>query len=239
MTAWAPKRFWTSAQVVDAAGGYTIHLDGRPVRTPAKAGLVVPSRALAEEIAREWDAQDGLVRPATMPLTRSANSAIDKVTPNVPGVVTEITGYGASDLLCYRAEGPQALTDRQVLAWDPLLEWAETHLGAPLRVTQGIVPIAQPPETLARLTGHVRSLPPFVLTALHDLVALSGSLVIGLRALQPGADVGALWQASRIDDDWQAECWGVDDEAAATAAARRAAFHNAARFLDLLAVTLT
>lgn len=237
MSAWAPRRFWTSAQVVETVGGYTIHLDGRPVRTPAKAALVLPTRALAAEIATEWDAQEGLIRPATMQLTRSANSAIDKVTPNLPGVFAEITGFGASDLICYRAEAPQALADRQAQAWDPLLDWAATYLGAPLKVTQGIVPIAQPPESLGRLTGHVENLPPFVLTALHDLVALSGSLIIGLRALHPGADIGALWQASRIDEDWQVECWGADDEAAAMAAAREAAFHHAARFFDLVAAT--
>lgn len=237
MSAWAPRRFWTSAQAVPATGGYTVTLDNRPVRTPGKAALIVPTRALAEEIAHEWDAQEGVIRPATMPLTRSANSAIDKVAPNLAGVVAEISGYGASDLICYRAEGPRALADRQALAWDPLLDWAATHLGAPLRVTQGVVPVSQPPKSLARLKNHVERLPPFVLTALHDLVALSGSLVIGLRVLHPQADIDALWRASRIDEDWQTACWGVDDEAAAMAAAREDAFRTAARFFDLVAAT--
>ena len=237
MSTWAPRRFWKTAQVVAEAGGYAIRLDGRPVKTPAKAAFILPTRALAQEIAAEWDAQDDTIRPATMPLTRSANSAIDKVTPNRPGVVAEIAGYGATDLLCYRADGPQAMTDRQAAAWDPLLDWADRTLGAPLRVTRGVVPVSQPENSLSRLAGHVDARPPFELAVLHDLVALSGSLIIGLRALHSGADIGALWRASRIDEDWQAESWGRDDEAETMAAQRQEAFHHAARFFDLIAVT--
>lgn len=236
MSTWAPRRFWKTAQVVAEPGGYAIRLDGRPVKTPAKAAFILPTRALAQEIAAEWDAQDDTIRPATMPLTRSANSAIDKVMPNRHGVVAEIAGYGMTDLLCYRAEGPRALTDRQAAAWDSLLDWADRTLGAPLRVTRGIVPVSQPDDSLSRLTGHVDARPPFELAALHDLVALSRSLIIGLRALHPGADIGALWRASRIDEDWQAESWGRDDEAETMAAQRQEAFHHAARFFDLIAV---
>jgi chaperone required for assembly of F1-ATPase len=237
MSDWAPRRFWKSAQVVTEAGGYTIRLDGRPVKTPAKARFVLPTEALAQEIAAEWDAQGDMIRPATMPLTRAANSAIDKVAPNVPDVVAEIVGYGASDLLCYRADGPQALTARQAEVWDPLLGWAAEALGAPLRVTRGVVPVSQPHPSLARLADHVRERPPFELTALHDLVALSGSLIIGLRALNPEAGLDALWRASRIDEDWQIENWGEDDEAAAAMVARRRAFVDAARFFELSAAT--
>lgn len=239
MSEWAPRRFWTSAQVAPEAGGYAIRLDGRPVKTPAKARLILPTQALAQEIAAEWDAQQDRVRPATMPLTRAANSAIDKVAPNMAGVADEVAGYGAHDLLCYRAEGPQALAARQAGAWDPLLDWAERELGARLRVTRGVVPVSQPGPSLARLADHVRARPAFELTALHDLVALSGSLIIGLRALHPGAGLDALWRASRIDEEWQIENWGEDDEAAAAATARRRAFEDAARFFELSAVTST
>lgn len=234
MSTWAPRRFWTSAQVVAAPGGHTIQLDGRPVRTPAKAPLILPTHALALAIAGEWDAQDKILRPATMPLTRAANSAIDKVMPNVAGVIAEIAGFGASDLLCYRAEGPQALVDRQAAAWDPLLDWAATALGARLSVTRGVVPVAQSGDSLDRLAAHLGRLDAFTLTGLHDLVALSGSLIIGLRALAGGADADALWRAARIDEDWQIEQWGEDDEAMAMAASRRAAFDDALRFLSLL-----
>ncbi len=134
MTAgWTAKRFWQAATAEATEGGFTVRLDGRPVKTPAKAPLVLPTLALAQAIAAEWDAQTGTVRPATMPLTRAANSAIDKVAPMRAEVIAELAGYGGTDLLCYRAEGPEALVARQAAAWDPLLDWAATALRAPLR----------------------------------------------------------------------------------------------------------
>lgn len=231
MTGWARRRFWTAAAVeADGAEGFRVVLDGRDVRTPAKAPLRVPTRALAEAIAAEWAAQGDTIDPEAMPVTRAANSAIDKVAPDPAAVVAEVAGFGASDLLCYRADGPGVLVARQAAAWDPLLHWADRALGAPLRVTRGIVHVAQPPESLAALHARVAALDPFGLTALHDLVSTSGSLVIGLRALEPDADIKALWAASRIDEDWQIEQWGEDAEARAAADAREGAFRLAERF---------
>lgn len=230
MSGWAPKRFWKEAKVVPEGGGFAIRLDDRPVRTPAKAPLVVPTAPLAEAVAAEWDTQNGIIKPETMPMTRSANAAIDKVAPNVPGVVEEIAGYGATDHLCYRAEGPADLIQRQSVAWDPLVEWAHRTYGAKLTVTAGVMHVPQPPQSVQRLRQEVAALGPFTLTALHDLVSLSGSLIIGLRALHEDADIDMLWQMSRIDEDWQAEKWGLDEDAAVTATEKRRAFAHAALF---------
>lgn len=230
---WAPKRFWTEARAVPAAGGgFTVHLDGRPVRTPAKAPLILPTEALARHVAAEWDAQEGEVRPETMPATRMANSAIDKVAPQHAAVVDEVARYGGSDLLCYRAEAPAELAERQ-RAWDPVLAWAAEELGAPLLVTAGVIPVAQPAGALARLRGHVAALPPAELAAMHDLVAISGSLVLGLavgRRRMTGTEAFAL---SRIDEAYQAEKWGRDEEAAALEDKRLAAFLDAEAFFLL------
>ncbi|MFT4150565.1 MAG: ATP12 family protein [Paracoccaceae bacterium] len=233
MTAWAPKRFWQAATVEPAEAGFTVRLDGRPVKTPAKTLLVVPTQAMAQAIAAEWDAQQGLVRPETMPMTRMANSALDKVGPLHPAVVDEVAGFGGSDLLCYRADAPEELAARQRQGWDPLLDWAATRLGAPLVQTVGVIHVAQSPESLARLRGHVAGQGAFPLVALHDLVAITGSLILGLAVAEGRLTPEQAWALARIDEDWQAEQWGIDDEAAEHAALRRAALMDAARFYGL------
>lgn len=233
MSAWAAKRFWTEAVAVEVTGGFSVRLDARPVRTPAKAAFVVPTHAMAQAAAAEWDAQQGKVRPETMPVTRAANSAIDKVRVLFDGVVGEVAGYGATDLLCYRATFPAALIERQAAGWDPLLDWAATRFGAPLAVTAGVIPVAQPGPSLAALRACVAGQSVFHLTALHDLVAISGSLVLGL-AVTEGRLVGdAAWALSRIDEIWQAEQWGQDEDAAAQGEFRRKAFLQAERFYAL------
>ena len=233
MSGWKAKRFWKQATVEPEGAGWGVRLDGRPVKTPAKSPLVVPTEAMARAIAAEWDAQQAEVRPATMPVTRAANSAIDKVTPQFAAVAAMLADYGGTDLLCYRAEGPVPLVERQRAAWDPLLDWAAQHLGAPLACATGVLPVAQAPDSLARLTAEVQEFDPFRLTALHDLVAISGSLVIGLAVARGRIGVDAGWLASRIDEHWQAEQWGADDEATAAEAVKRAAMADAARFLML------
>lgn len=233
MTGWTPKRFWAEARAETCDGGFTVRLDGRALRTPAKAPLVLPTLALAQAVAAEWQAQDGVVKPATMPMTRMANSAIDKVAPQFDAVVGIVAAYGGTDLLCYRADGPAALVARQAAAWDPLLGWAAQALGAPLAVTQGVIPCTQPPESLARLTAAVRAEGPFRLSALHDLVAISGSLVLGLAVARGHIPADAAFAASRIDESWQAELWGQDDEAAESEGLRRQGLLEAARFYAL------
>jgi chaperone required for assembly of F1-ATPase len=230
MSGWASKRFWTRAEATPAEQGWEVRLDGRSVRTPARAPLVLPALPLAEAIAEEWDAQTDLVDPASMPMTRAANSAIDKVTPQRAAVAAMLADYAGTDMLCYRADSPAELAAQQAAAWDPFLDWAADRFGARLVVTVGVVPVAQPPEALERLAAEVDRLDPFALTAFHDLVALSGSLVLGLAAISGRASGEELWDVSRIDEDWQARLWGVDDEAAEAAARRRADFLNALRF---------
>ena len=233
MSQWAAKRFWTLATAVETETGFTVHLDTRPVRTPAKAAFILPTRAMAQSAADEWQAQTGKVRPETMPVTRAANSAIDKVTPLHTAVVAEVAGFGATDLLCYRATFPQALIDRQAAVWDPVLHWSATTLQAPLHVTHGVIPIAQPSASLAALTALVQTLDPFRLMALHDLVAISGSLLLGLAVTSGQTTALAAWDACRIDENWQAEQWGEDEDAAILAAQRKSAFLQADRFYAL------
>jgi len=214
-------------------GGFTVRLDARPVRTPAKAALVVPSLTMASAIAAEWQAQQGTIKPETMPVTRSANAALDKIAPQFAEVAGLIAAYGASDLLCYRATGPAGLVARQAAAWDPMLAWAAEALAAPLAVTAGVTPITQPAASLARLTAKVHACTPVELAALHDLVMISGSLVLGLAVTHGHADARTIWQLSRIDEDWQIEQWGQDHEAGESAALRRAALIHAERFHHL------
>lgn len=231
---WKARRFWSSVSIAEEERGHAILLDARRLKTPGKAPLVVPSRALAEALAAEWDTQQDQIRPECMPLTRAVNTAIDGVAPRRAAVIDEIAGYGGSDLLCYRAPAPKSLRMQQARAWDPLLHWAEADLGAPLVPVTGVMPHPQPEASLSALRAEVARFTPFGLVGLHDLVALSGSLVIGL-ATALGRDTPiALWQVSRLDEEWQAEQWGQDAEAGALAAERRAGFEQAARLLALL-----
>lgn len=233
MSSWAPRRFWTLASVVPVEGGFAVHLDSRPVRTPMKAPLVVPTQGLAEAIAAEWQAQDKTVDPETMPFTRAANSAIDKVAAQFDAVSDMLADYGGSDLICYRAEGPTDLVARQAAAWDPLLDWSREAFGAPLVATTGVMHVAQSPESLATLRAAVRGLTPFQLAAFHDLVAITGSLVLALAVARGRIGVEEAWTLSRIDEDWQIALWGEDEEAAEVAARKRAALLQAHRFYEL------
>ncbi len=233
MSGWTAKRFWQSAQAEACDGGFTVRLDTRPVKTPAKQPMIVPTLQMAEALAAEWDAQHGVIKPATMPLTRAANSAIDKVAPMFDAVVDEVSNYGGSDLLCYRATEPEALIHRQAQVWDPLLAWARDDLGASLEVTHGVIPIPQPDTSLSRLREQVAGHTAFQMVAVHDLVAISGSLVLGLAVTRQRLSGAEAFAASRIDEAWQIELWGEDEEAAELEALRRTAFLTAERFFGL------
>lgn len=233
MSAWKAKRFWKQAVAEACDGGFTVKLDGRAVKTPARRALVLPSLAMAQAVAAEWDAQQGLVKPDTMPVTRAANSALDKLAEQFAEVADLLAAYGASDLLCYRATGPAELIARQAAAWDPLLDWSATALDAPLLSTQGVIHIAQPEASIARLTALVQGFTPFQLAAVHDLIAISGSLVLALAVTRGRISVEQAWDLSRIDETWQNELWGVDDDAAAQESLKRQALFEAARFFGL------
>lgn len=233
MSEWKPRRFWKDVAVERSAGGYCILLDGRPVKTPGKVPLDVPTEALAREIAAEWQAQPEVLDPSSMPFTRTANSAIDKVRPQLAEVARLISDYADSDLICYRADFPDALVERQNAAWDPLLDWAAHRFGARLEPRTGIMHRPQPAESVRRLAEQIERLGAFELAAMHDLVTLSGSLVIGLATANGYADAERLWQLSRLDETWQRERWGEDEEALEAENERAAAFLHAALFFAL------
>lgn len=233
MNNWTLRRFWTTALAVPADGGFAVQLDSRPLRTPRKAPLVLPTAALAEAVAAEWQAQGERIDPASMPFTRMANSAIDTVTTEHATIARIVSDYGGSDLLCYRAEEPAALVARQAEAWDPLLDWAARDLKAPLRTTAGVVHVAQSADSLRILHGLVSDLSPFRLAAFHDLVSLSGSLILALALTRGRIAADTAWRLSRIDEDWQISLWGEDEEAAEVARRKQAAFLDADRFYAL------
>ena len=227
------KRFYKEAAIVEGEGGFGVHLDGRPVHTPARAPLALPNVKLAEAIASEWREQGDSIDPRSMPFTGLANGAIDQIATNREGFAAGIARYGESDLLCYRAEGPSELIAREATAWDPLLEWAGRRYDVTFRVTQGIIPVEQPTETLERLGVAVGALDAFTLAGLSTLVTLSGSLVCGLAIVDGGHDADVVWSASEIDEAWEVEQWGEDADAAARSAQRRAEFGMARAFCDL------
>src|SRR5229473_4018066 len=227
------KRAYRTASVCAVDDGFGIMLDAERLLSPAKQPLTVPSRALAEAIAEEWQAQGPELRPHTMPLMRLASTAIDLVAKNHANVVAEIANFAGTDLLCYRAEQPPALTARQHAVWQKLLDWATLRYDAPLTVTSGIVPVTQPATTLHALAAAVAAYDPMSLTALHAITTASGSLVIALAVLEGELDAEGAFDASQLDESFQIEQWGEDYEAADRRAALKADIATAARFMAL------
>lgn len=236
MSGWKAKRFWKTATVEFEGAGLAVRLDGRAVRTPAKRPMVLPTRAMAEAVAAEWGAVEAEIDPRRMPVTRVANAAIDKVAVQFDEVAAMIAAYGQSDLLCYRATDPAALALRPGRGLGPDARLGRSDLRRAARHDPGVVPVAQPPETAARLAAQVFACSAFQLTALHDLVALTGSLVLGLAATRGKIDPDDLWRRSRFDQDWQAAQWGQDEEATEAAERKRGDFLCAARFWRLATV---
>ena len=225
------KRFWKD---VTLEPGNSLALDGRPVRTPGRALLAVPTPALAEAIAEEWRAVESDIDPRAMPLTGLANAAIDRVAPARDAFAAGLAAYGESDLLYYRAEAPEPLIAQQQAAWDPLLDWARHRYDVHFETTAGIVHRAQPPATLARLNEAVAALDAFRLAGLSPVVTVTGSLVAALALLEGGADADTVWHAAQVDESWQAENWGEDALATQARDAHHADFLAGARFLALL-----
>ena len=236
MTQHRAKRFWKSASVEPVDGGFSVALDGRLMRTPGKVPFVVPTPDLAREIAIEWDAQTDRIDPETMPFTRMANSAIDKVSHQPEEVVAHLAEYADSDLLCYRADSPAELVARQSEVWDPYLEWADQTLGARLKPRTGITHVAQDLAAIERLRAHVSGLGVFQLTGFYDLVALSGSVILGFAAARRLRSVTDVWKASRVDEIWQIELWGADEEAERVEKIRAESFIKARDFFELSSI---
>ena len=229
-----PRRFYKQAGFSEGADGFRLTLDGRPANTPARNPLSVPSRALAERLAAEWEAQVESIDPATMPLTRLANTAIDGVAPRIEAVIADLSTYAGTDLVAYRADGPERLVSAQGDAWDPVLDWARATLGARLILSEGVMHVAQPAETVRALTESVAIVrDPFRLAALHTLTTLTGSLLIALAVLHGRMTSDAAWAAAHVDETYQAAVWGRDTEAEARLANRRAEFEAAALVMRL------
>jgi chaperone required for assembly of F1-ATPase len=228
------KRFYKAAAAAPAEGGWRILLDGRPVRTPARAELKVPSAALGEAIAAEWQAQGETIEPRAMVLTGLANAAIDRVGPDRDAFGQGLARYGETDLLCYRADGPEALVARQAATWDPLLTWARRRFDVDFELVAGIMHRAQPERTVSQLARAVAALDHWVLAALSPIVTVSGSLVIALALAEGEVDPETAWTAATVDEAWQTEQWGEDAEAAAMLASRRRDFEAGHHFLSLL-----
>lgn len=228
------KRFYKQVSVAPVEGGYRIHLDGRPVRTPSKAVLEVPTQALAEALAGEWDAQTETIEPAAMPLTRQANTVLDRVAPQRAAVVQEISRFGESDLICYRAEWPAELAARQAHTWDPLVDWARRRYDVSLEVIRGIMHRPQGTDALQRLTQAVEALSDWHLAPLHTVTTITGSLVIALALVEQEIAADAAFEAGQLDELYQIEKWGEDSLAQKARESRRTDLLAAARFLELL-----
>ena len=228
------KRFYSSATVEQCAGGFGISLDGRPVRTPARTALRVPSKALAEALCEEWNAQGDRVDPGSMPLTQLANTAIDRMPDARRETVAELVRYGETDLLCYRAERPETLAGRQEALWQPLLDWLQRRFGIALRVVNGMLPQPQDPHAIARLEQVVGAYADFDLTALHLGATSAGSIAIGLAMLEGEITAERAAEAAFLDERHQIEQWGADEEAEARLARAHADIALAWRFGHLL-----
>ena len=228
------KRFWTCAEAVSGEDGWAVLLDGKPLRTPGREPLAVPSAALANAIAAEWEAIEDKVDPGAMPLTGLANAGIDRVLADQPAFAAGLARYAEGDLACYRAGSPGELVRRQAASWDPLLAWARRRFDVDFAVTHGVMHVDQPSATVQRLGHAVASLDPFRLAALSPLVTIGGSLIAALAVLERALTPEAAWHAVIVDERWQLDQWGSDSEAEKALENRRRDFLAAARFLDLL-----
>jgi len=227
------KRFYKAVTVAVEGTGFRVMLDGRPLRTVGGRAQIVPTAPLAEALAAEWSGQGEEIDPARFVFRDLADYAIDVIVPGKAAVVEELIPYAETDTLCYRAEPDEALGIRQRAVWDPLLAAAEDRWQARFVRVAGIMHRPQPDETLARLRADLESRDGFTLAAVKTTASLAASLVLGLMAVEPGADIDALWDAANLEEDWQAELWGKDAEAQARRARRHAAFAAAARFAVL------
>ncbi|MBU6457210.1 MAG: ATPase [Bradyrhizobium sp.] len=227
------KRFYTSAGVDAIPDGFAVTLDGKPVRTPSGRPLLAPTSDIADGIAAEWNAQLDIINPLTMPLTRFANSIAEAVVDRVDAVAEDVAKYLGSDLLFYRAAHPEALVAREAALWDPVLFWAADTLGAHFILTEGVVHVRQPEQAIAAARA---ALPrnPWSIAALHVVTTLTGSALLALALNYGRLDPDQVWAAAHVDEDWNSEKWGIDEEVAARRAARLVDFRAAADVLRSL-----
>lgn len=231
-----PKRFYAAVSTAPRDGGHAVLLDGKPVRTPGRAVLILPSEGIARLVAAEFAAQSEEINPATMPVTRLANSAVDGVATEAAAVADEIVKYAGTDLLFYRSSSPQALVERQAAAWDPVLDWFREQLSARFFLAEGVMHVEQPREAVEAVRRHVLARTnPFRLAAMHVMTTLTGSALLAIAVEARGLDAEKAWTAAHVDEDWNIEQWGTDHEAEARRAFRKADMLAAAAVLDALA----
>jgi len=227
------KRFYADAGVGEADSGYTVTLDGKPTKTPSGRTVIVPARALAEMIAAEWNAQGEFIEPLTMPLTRFANSVVQGVVDQAEAVRDDVAKYFASDLLFYRAGHPEGLVAREATHWDPVLFWARDALGAHFMLAEGVMHVRQPDAAIAAARGALPG-DPWMIAALHVITGLTGSALLALALFHGVINPDQVWAAAHVDEDWNVEKWGVDDEVAARKAAKLVDFNAVAAALKEL-----
>lgn len=230
----APNRFYKEVSVGSVGGLHRILLDGKPVKTPSGAILALPFSALAHAIAEEWRAQEATIKPQSMLLTKLANTAIDRVAPNPASVREQILAFAKSDVVCYRAESPADLLQRQAFTWDPLLAWAHQRFGVSLRTASGLSFIEQDEASIRALADALEGHDAFVLAGLYSAAALLGSLVIALALFESKLSPENAFAAANLEKIYQAERWGWDPQEIAKADAERAELNQISRFLDLL-----
>ncbi len=227
-----PKRFYKAVSISTGEATHRLLLDGRGAKTPSKRDLAVASKPLAEQLAAEWAAQGLHIDPATMPLTRLVCTAIDAVQGQEAAVREDVAKYAASDLLCYRADGPDGLVALQSRHWTPVLAWAETELGARFAVAEGLMPVRQPPGSAAKIAAAIAHLPTLPLAAVHVLTTLLGSAILAVAVAKQHLTIEAAWSAAHIDEEWQISQWGTDAEAVAR---RKQRWSEARAAADVLA----
>jgi chaperone required for assembly of F1-ATPase len=227
------KRFYAKAGVLEAPGGFVIALDDKPIRTPSGRQVVVPAREIADAIVAEWNTQEEFIDPLSMPLTRFANSVVDGVIDRVEAVTEDVAKYFETDLVFYRAGHPEALVAREAEHWDPLVFWAADALGAHFILTEGIVHVRQPDSAVAAARA---ALPrdPWSIAALHVITSLTGSALLALALLRGVLDQDQVWAAAHVDEDWNIEKWGIDEEVAMRRAARLVDFKAAATIVKAM-----
>ncbi|MEX3008885.1 ATP12 family chaperone protein [Hoeflea sp. TYP-13] len=211
-----PKRFYERAEIGEVEGGFSIQLDGRTIRTPARQVLQLPTRDLAELVCKEWDAQTKEIDPVTMPVTRLVNTSLDGIANDPQAVIEDILRFAGTDLLCYRADGPQRLVDRQTEIWDPVIDWAHASLGARFLLAEGVMHVEQPKEAINAIGIHVAAFTsPIALASLHSFTTLTGSALLSIAIAKEELTVADAWSAAHVDEDWNIEQWGEDAEAKA------------------------
>ncbi|MGV6905401.1 MULTISPECIES: ATP12 family chaperone protein [unclassified Brucella] len=234
MQAQLPKRFYEKAEVAESEGGFAVHMDGRPVKTPARNLLLLPTRAAAQIVADEFAAQEKLIDPGKMPATRLVNTAIDGIAQDPQAVFEDILRFAGTDMLCYRADSPQELVSRQTENWDPLIDWMES-LGARFALAEGVMHVEQPREAIAAFSVHMAGFKdPLALAALHTMTTLMGSAIIALAVAKGEISAEKGWAIAHIDEDWTIEHWGSDAEAIERRKNREIEMMVAARLLEAI-----